>query len=263
MPIITLTTDLGLKDYYVSSIKGAIYSQCPEATIVDISHQIPKYDIAQAAFTLKNAIGDFPPGTIHIIGVRPESSASSPHVALKMNEQYFIGADNGIFSLIFDQNPDKLVEITLTQDTDFLTFPTKDIFVKAACHLARGGTLEVIGGVKDAVIQKSIFQPVIDGNVIRGTIIYIDSYGNVITNISKQLFKEVGKSRDFTIFFRQSTYNLSEISLNYNHVDEGDALALFGATGYLELAINLGNASQLLGLKLNETIRIEFGGIDS
>ena len=258
MPIITLTTDLGLKDYYVSSVKGAIFLQYPEATIVDITHQVPKYDIAQAAFIIKNVYQDFPKGTIHIIGVRPEGGANKSHVALFKDGHYFIGSDNGMFSLIFDSDPDKLVELKINQDTDIITFPTKDIFVKAACHIARGGTLEVIGTPRSAVIQRSLFQPVIDGNIIRGAVIYTDSYGNVITNITKQLFKEVGKGRSFIIYFRQSSYNLTELSANYNDVDDGDALALFGATGLLEIAINLGNASQLLGLRVNETIRIEF-----
>lgn len=258
MPIITLTSDLGLKDYYVGSVKGAILSQFPEVTIVDITHTIPKYDIAQAAFIVKNVYKDFPEGTIHIIGIRPEGSTNRPHIALQKDGHYFIGADNGMFSLIFDSDPDKLVELNISQDTDIITFPTKDVFVKAACHLARGGTLEVIGTPKAAIIQRSLFQPVLDGNVVRGSIVYVDSYGNVITNITKQLFREVGKGRSFVIYFRQSSYNLNAISNNYNNVDDGDALALFGATGLLEIAINLGNASKLLGLRINETIRIEF-----
>ncbi len=258
MPIITLTTDLGLKDFYVSSIKAGILTQCPEATIVDISHDVPKFDIAQAAFMIKNVIADFPPGTIHIIGVKAEASAATPHIAMYINGQYFIGADNGIFSLIFDQDADKVVELTINQDTDLLTFPTKDIFVKAACHIARGGTLEIIGGPKDAVIQRSLYRAVVNGSTIRGTIIYVDSYGNVVTNITEQLYREIGKSRPFTIYFRESRYKIKEIVKSYNQIEEGDALALFGATGYLEIAINSGNASQLLGLNINETVRIEF-----
>ena len=130
MPIITLTSDLGLKDYYVGSIKGAILSQFPEVRIVDITHTVPKYDIAQAAFIMKNVFKDFPKGTIHIIGVRPESSSSISQIALEKDGHYFIGADNGMFSLIFDSDPDKLVELNLNQDTDIITFPTKDVFVK-------------------------------------------------------------------------------------------------------------------------------------
>ena len=174
--------------------------------------------------------------------------------------QYFIGADNGIFSLIFDHDAEKVVELTINQDTDLLTFPTKDIFVKAACHLARGGTLEIIGGPKDAVIQRSLFRAVVQENTVRGTVIYVDSYGNVITNITEQLFKEVGKGKPFTIYFRESRYKIHHIVKSYNQREEGDALALFGATGYLEIAINSGNASQLLGLNVNETVRVEFEG---
>lgn len=258
MSIITLTTDLGLKDYYVSSIKASILTQYPDATIIDISHDVPKFDIAQAAFIVKNAMKDFPPGTIHILGVKPESSATTPHIAMYINGQYFIGADNGIFSLIFDQDPEKVVELTINQDTDLLTFPTKDIFVKAACHLARGGTLEIIGGPKDAVIQRSLFRAVVNGNTIRGTVIYVDSYGNVVTNINEQLYREVGKGKPFTIYFRDSKYRIHHLVKSYNQVEDGDALALFGATGYLEIALNLGNAGQLLGLNVNETVRIEF-----
>ena len=239
MPIITLTTDLGLKDYYVSSIKATILNQYPAATIVDISHDVPKFDIAQAAFMVKNAMKEFPAGTIHILGVKPEASAATPHIAMYINGQYFIGADNGIFSLIFDQDPEKVVELTINQDTDLLTFPTKNIFVKAACHLARGGTLEIIGGPKDAVIQRSLFRA-------------------VVTNINEKLFREVGKGKPFTIYFRESRYKIHQIVKSYNQIEEGDSLALFGATGYLEIAINSGNASQLLGLNINETIRIEF-----
>lgn len=260
MPIITLTTDLGLKDYYVSSIKASILTQCPDVTIVDISHDVPKFNIAQAAFMVKNAINDFPPGTIHILGVKPEASPTTPHVAMYIRGQYFIGADNGIFSLLFDQDADKVVELTINQDTDLLTFPTKDIFVKAACHIARGGTLEIIGGPKDAIIQRSVFRAVVQENTIRGTVIYVDSYGNIITNITEQLFKEVGRGKPFTIYFRESRYKIHHIVKSYNQIEEGDALALFGATGYLEIAINSGNASQLLGLNVNETVRVEFEG---
>lgn len=258
MTIITLTTDLGLKDYYVSSIKAAILKQHEDATIIDISHDIPKFDIAQAAFVLKNVMRDFPPGTIHIIGVKPEANVTTPHLALFVGGQYFIGADNGIFSLLFEHPPEKVVELKLNQDTDLLTFPTKDIFVKAACHIARGGTLEVIGSAKEDIIKKSLFRAVVDGSTVKGTIIYIDSYGNVITNITEQLFKEIGKGRNFTIYFRQKRYQIKRIVKQYNDLDEGDALALFGATGFLEIAINTGNASQLLGLKINEIVRIEF-----
>ncbi len=141
MAVITLTTDLGLVDNYVASVKGAILKGYPEATIVDITHEVPQFDLQKSAFILRNCYQDFPEGTVHILGVNSEADVNIPHVALFANGHYFIGADNGVFSLIFDNPPEKVVELTISQDTDRVTFPTKDVFVKAACHIARGGTL--------------------------------------------------------------------------------------------------------------------------
>ena len=148
MAIITLTTDLGTKDYYLSTIKGAILTQFPDARIIDISNEVTKFDILQASFIVKNAYKSFPEGTIHIIGVNPENTVETSHIAIKVDGHYFIGADNGMFSLMFDKLPDKIVELTIQPDIGFQTFPTNDVFVKAACHIARGGTLEVIGKEK-------------------------------------------------------------------------------------------------------------------
>lgn len=258
MAIITLTTDLGLKDYYVSSVKGAILTEYPAAMIVDITHEVPAFDIQQAAFILKNAYPSFPEKTIHVIGVNAEADPDHPHVAVEINKHFFIGADNGIFSLLFDKVPEKIVELNIRQETDILTFPTRDVFVKAACHLARGGTMEIIGTPRKTIYERTLFRPVSESSMIRGTVIYIDSYKNVICNITKSLFKEIGKGRPFSIFFRRPDYNIDEISKAYNDVPEGEKLALFSSTGYLEIAINKGEASNLLGLKQNDTIRIEF-----
>jgi len=145
MPIITLTTDMGLKDYYVGAVKGAILTQFPGAVIVDISHSVSSFDIQEAAFIIKNCYLDFPPGTIHIIGVNPERSEDTPHIACFINGHYFIGADNGIFSIVFDKKPVQIVELKHSGTKESLTFPTRDVFVAAACHLAQGGALEKTG----------------------------------------------------------------------------------------------------------------------
>ena len=141
MSIITLTTDLGLKDYYVAGIKGHILSQLPDANIVDISHEIPAFNISVAAFCLKNCYYDFPKGSIHIIGVSPEANEFTRHVVIKYQNHYFIGADNGIFSLLFDEIPEVIFDLNIISNEEKRTFPTKDIFVSAACHIGRGGTL--------------------------------------------------------------------------------------------------------------------------
>ena len=257
MPFITLTSDHGLKDFTVSSIKGAIYKECPNAVVTDITHLVPKFDIAQSAFIVRNAYPDFPEGTIHILGVMPDESPNTPHVAVFCNGHYFIGADNGIFSLLFDKMPDKIVELNISPTARFVK-PIRDIFVKAACHIARGGTMEVIGKTRERINEKAMFRAVVDDNTIRGTVIYVDNYGNVISNISETLFKEVGKGRSFTISFRVPGYDIHHISKSYTDVPQSEKLALFGMTGFLEIAINVGNASHLLGLHLNDIVRIEF-----
>jgi len=258
MAIVTLTTDLGLQDYYVASVKGAFYTQLPDLKIVDITHQIPSFDILKAALVIKSCYHDFPRGTIHIIGVNAESSIEIPHIIIFNQGHYFIGADNGMFSLIFDSPPEKTFELNLIQDTDRITFPTKDVFVKAACHIARGGTLEIIGKERTELIEKTLFRAVSEKNSIVGMAIYIDHYGNIITNINEQLFLEISKGRKFTIFFRNTEYQINNISKSYNSVPEGERLALFSSTQFLEIAMNKGNGSELFGIKIRDTIRIEF-----
>jgi S-adenosylmethionine hydrolase len=258
MAIITLTTDLGLKDYYVASVKATILKEIPDLNIVDITHEIPSFDLQKTAFVIKNCYTDFPEGTIHIIGVNSETNIDTPHVAIKYKGHFFIGADNGIFSLIFEAPPEKIVELTISQDTDRVTFPTKDVFVKAACHIARGGTLEIIGSSKEELAVRTMFRAVSDNNVIKGMAIYIDHYGNIITNITETLFKSFGNGRRFTIFFRSEEYEIKTINTSYCSVEEGERAALFSSTGYIEIAINKGNASELFGVNQGDIIRIEF-----
>ena len=260
MPIITLTTDLGIIDHYVGTVKAAILRQLADAKIVDITHQVPPFNIRHAAFVLRNCYQEFPQGTIHILGVDAEYRLDAPHIAIFANNHYFIGTENGIFSLILDVKPDKIVELNITQDSDNFTFPTKDVFVNAACHIARGGTLEVIGTPKPTFsVERSSFKATFDNNSIRGSIIHIDSYGNVISNINEDLFKKIAKGRSFTIHLgNRGHYAINKIQKKYTEVPSGEALALFISTGQLEIAMNEGSASSLMGLHLNDIIRIEF-----
>ena len=137
MPIITLTTDLGLKDHYVASVKGAILSQIPDINIVDITHNIDAFNISQTAYVIRNCYKNFPAGSIHILGVDAELSIDNSHLAVFAGGHYFIGTDNGTFSLLFDElKAEKIVQLNISQNTDSLTFPIKDVFVVAACHIA-------------------------------------------------------------------------------------------------------------------------------
>ena len=157
MPIITLTSDWGVKDHYIGAVKGAILSRIPDVTIVDISHSIPAFNIEHAAFVLKNCFRNYPEGTVHIIGVNTEESDKNPHVIVKADGHFFIGADTGIFSMILDKKPDMIIEMDIIQDSGFFTFSSRDRFAKAAAHLAMGKNIEELGDIKDSVNEKILF----------------------------------------------------------------------------------------------------------
>ncbi len=264
MPIITLTTDMGLKDHYVATVKGAIISQCAEARIVDVTHLIKPFDTAQAAFVLRQAYPAFPRGSIHIIGVNPEADGQTPHLIVRHDGHYFIAADNGIFSLLFDGRPHEAFEITMKLDEDHVAFPTQTVFVKAACHIARGGTPEVIGRKVIQIKEVIGFRPAVDASSIRGKVVHIDTYGNLVTNVQKALFDEVGRGRAFQIDFGSRVDLITVLSRTYGDVPMGERVAFFGASGLLEIAVNKGvegsggGAARLFGVHTNDTVRIDF-----
>ena len=258
MSIITLTTDFGLKDYYVAALKGNIITQFDQARIIDISHDIRKNNIVEAAFVLRNSFFEFPKGSIHIIGVDSAISDKACHVVIEYKEHFFIGSDNGIFSLLFDSPPTRIAELSVRSDGEAQTFPAKDSFAKAACHLARGGTMEVISKPLQGLQPRETYNLIREGNTLKGTVVYIDSYGNAITNIHKSIFDSMGRGRDYQISTKVSGYNMNSIKKRYNEVTPGERLSVFGSNGYLEIAMNVGEAGKLMGFKFGDSVKIEF-----
>ena len=257
MAIITLTTDLGDKDIYQAALKGSILKLLPTVTIVDITHSVAAFNVQQAAFILKNSYYYFPEGTVHLIGIDTVFNEQTRYLAVQYKKHFFIGADNGIFSLMFSDTPDEMVELNIMQDLKFLHFPLADIFVKAAVHMAKGGKLTEIGLPVSSVENKMNLQPVIEKNLIKGVVIYIDSFQNVITNITKEFFNRIQQGRQFTLYFKRNE-TITHLSWHYNEVPEGEKLCLFGISDHLEIAINKGNASGLLGLNLGDSVLIDF-----
>jgi S-adenosyl-L-methionine hydrolase (adenosine-forming) len=258
MPIITLTSDWGLRDHYVGTVKGAILRLLPDVTIVDISHLVPAFDLKQASFIISNAYHYFPKGTIHIVAVDSVESSIRQHVAVKADGHYFIGADNGMFTLFLDEPPEIVVGLTINQDTGYFTFPTRDRFVKVACHLAAGGAIEELGDITTSLTEKFLFQPVANESLIQGKAIYIDRYGNVFTNISKELFLKTGGKRKFNLIVKRPSNSINKIREAYDDVHEGEMLALFASNGYLQIAINRGDAHKLLGVNIDDPVMINF-----
>ena len=257
MAIITLTSDWGLSDYYVPAVKGALYSALPDANVVDITHNINSFDIRSAAFIVKNSYRHFPEGTIHILAIETEESLNNPHAVVKVNGHYFVGTDNDIFSLIVEGDDYEAVMIDVVQDTDFFTFSTRDRFVKVAVMLSQGKTLSEIGSPY-TIKEKIAFQPAFDSNSIHGIVIFVDAYENLVTNITKSLFEKVRAGRNFSIKLCCGLYSINKIRKSYKEVQEPDLLALFGTHGFLEIALNHGKASSLLGIERDSAIDIYF-----
>ena len=275
MPIITLTTDFGEKDHFAGAVKGAIYSELSDVRIVDVSHSISPFNIMEAAYIIQNAYESFPKGTIHIIGIDSELNPENKHIAVNLDDHYFICANNGIMSMICqDIAPEKIVEINI-HDRIETSFPVLDVFVKVACHIARGGTLEVIGKVINTIKPIKYLVPFVndDKNQIIGTVIYIDNYGNVITNIKRKFFEATQKTRGYEIAARN--YKFKKVYDRYSEIinfdvaedkrnDEGKSLVVFNASDYLEIAVyksncdTVGSASTLMGLRPMDTVTVTF-----
>lgn len=275
MAFITLTTDFGVRDHFVGAIKGFIYSELPQAVIVDISHEISPFNITEAAYILKNAYKTFPKGTVHIIGVDSELTPENKHIAVTIDGHHFVGADNGILSFLAQEIvPEKLVEINIHDRVQGI-FPVLDVFVKVATHLARGGQPEVIGKRITSMKVLKGLSPVVNAtqDQINGSVIYIDNYGNVISNISRKHFESYRKGRDFEVWARNHRFTrvhekYSDV-INFNlekskRNADGERLAIFNSSGLLEIAVyksnleTVGGASSLLGLNYRDSITVKF-----
>ena len=272
MSIVTLTTDLGLRDHFVASIKGQLISQNPKLQIIDITHEVEPFSLAQTAYYLNNVFRDFPEGTIHYIGVDSiprinignEQNNRYPTI-MELGGHYFIGCDNGVFSLLNNyQQASKIIRIDDFSAKFALRHPTRYIYIPAILALSKGKSIDELGEPVSAVTRAIVPQPTLEKDLVKGSVMHIDHYGNVIVNITEKLFNEIGKKNPFTIYFKRSQYFIETISKNYHDVPTGEKLAHFNENGFLEIAINKGvrgnggGADSLLGLKVNDIIRIEF-----
>lgn len=274
MSIITLTTDFGHKDYFVGALKGKILSEHKEAVIVDISHEIDLFNTLEASYCIEAAYHNFPKGTIHIIGVDSERVGDTQHIAMQWDDHYFICADNGILNTLIQKKiPQKIVAITI-HDRLNTDVSDMDVFVAVACHIARGGLLNVIGKEIPSLKPVSVLTSTItdDLSEIKGQIVYIDSFGNCVTNISQKQFNDTIRGRKFEIVIKNKKFSRLHKSYSDFPVSdlkqlkdlEGDFLALFNENGYLEIAIyksnpkTVGSAATLLGLHFRDTVSIKF-----
>jgi S-adenosyl-L-methionine hydrolase (adenosine-forming) len=254
MAIITFLSDFGESDHYVAAVKAKILSINNALQIVDLSHQIAACDIAHGAYVLKSVFRDFPEGTVHLVAVNSTGQQDDKHIAIKLEGHYFIGSDNGLFGLISDQNAEYQIDININNNKS--TFPAKQILSAAAAKLASGTNITDLGQPIEHFKKMLGRHLKANKSLISGHVIRVDHYGNLITNIDKQTFDILSKQKAYNVIF--SRENSRRIHLNVNSVDAGDIFVIFNDQGNLEIGINQGNASELLGLGYDSPVMINF-----
>ena len=275
MSIITLITDFGNKDHFVGKMKGEIYSSYKEAQIVDISNNVSPFNIMEAAYILENSYKSFPDNSVHIIDVDSEKTLENKHVVIYLDNHYFISSDNGVLSILTQNiNPEKIYEIIIDDELNKID-ASSIIFSKVACHLAKGGKPELIGREISKIKPVKNLKPFIneESNQIVSSVIYIDNFGNVVTNLKKSFFEKIRKGRSFEISVRN--YKFKKIFDKYSDIvnfnipasdrnDEGKGLVVFNSSELLQISIyrsnpqNVGTASSLMGLKIYDSVTVSF-----
>lgn len=258
MHIITLTSDWNESDYYVASLKGKLLSTCPEIRIVDINHNVKPFNTAQAAFVVRNSYPSFPENTIHIIAVNSEPEEGGQLLAARINNQYFLCADNGMLGLLGGPDPELVIKINETPGQHSASFISLSIFAEVACALSTGTPLKKLGTPTADYNKQVPLRATIEDHTITGSVIFIDSYDNAITNVTRVLFDRVGNGKPFKIYVQSKHYMIERINIRYNESPPGELLAIFNAVGLLEIAIRNGNAAGLLKLNTSSTIRVKF-----
>lgn len=258
MQIVSITTDFGIQDYYVAELKAQIYKRCPTAQIVDVSHSIDSHDIVQAAHFLDNVFRSFAKGTIHCVAVYNYYQKNSIFVTMEREGHFFIGPDNGIFSLMFEDLRPSEVNVI---DHQMLGLGSiAQIVGWTTNYLSQGNPIAEIGSPAQTITQKMGIKPVVTGSQIRATIIHIDHYENVVINLKREQFEKVRAGRSFQLYYKQ-TDPITAISENYGDVGITDVMCSFNAAGYMQIGINMGRASSMLNLNKNETIQINFSDL--
>lgn len=255
MPLITLTTDFGYQDNYVGAMKGVILSISPKATIIDIAHNIPPQNIVHGAFVITEASKYYPPKTIHVVVVDPGVGSKRLPICVYSCGQYFIGPDNGLFSLIIQNDP-KWEAYQLENKKFFLkvistTLHGRDIFSPVAAHLASGVKIKQLGQKLKKINSLNIAEVKITNNKVQGEIIYFDHYGNAITNIHK---KDMSNNPKIHINHK---ITLDQLSVSYEEGQLGFPIALISSSGFLEIAVKQGNAAKQLALQIGDAIILE------
>jgi S-adenosyl-L-methionine hydrolase (adenosine-forming) len=252
MPVITLTTEWKPDDIYYGIIKGKLSSRSPGTVIIDNAGNIPAFNISQASFIIRNTYNNYPKWSVHIICIHSEAHKDQDHLIVRARDHFFIGTDNGIFNLILNSDPEEVIKIDHQGTSDEL-----EIFAKAASDLIAGKKPSDLGKTVKTLNERVPLRATIDKDVIIGSIIFIDSYGNAISNITREVFYRVFENKAYRILIQSNKNYTDQISMKYSDVPVGEMLARFNQFDLLEISINGADVSELLSLSVGSVLRID------
>ncbi len=261
--IITLTTDFGLRDEYVGVMKGVILSRAPQATIIDLTHNIQPHDIRDASIIIQSAYSYFPSGTVHLVVVDPGVGSGRNILAVEADDHFFIAPDNGTLSTILTETTNhrvhQVTNLDLFTDQVSSTFHGRDIMTPIAAALADGMDISFVGPAISVEDSVKMVQPGVristDGRQLTGEVIHIDHFGNIRTSISRSALQDHLNTRLPSIIIGDHT--IYEISTSYSEQDQGRPVALFDSRNYLEIAVNRGDAAKVLACRIGDVVTIQ------
>jgi len=243
-PILTLTTDFGLADHYVAAMKGVILGICPRARIVDVSHQVRPFEIAEGAFLIAQAYPCFPRKTVHVVVVDPGVGTARRPILLEAAGQYFIGPDNGVLAMVYAREKHRVRLVSnerCFRKPVSQTFHGRDIFAPVAAHLAAGATPASIGKSIDDYLRPSFLEPRRTGKrTWMGQILHIDTFGNIVTNFRAGDFPDL-EQRNFSLAFGPQEVGI--MARNYAQCGPGELFVIVGSSGYLEVSVGQASAA--------------------
>lgn len=256
MPIVTLLSDYGSRDWYTASLKGAILTAVPEAVLVDISHEVVAFDIVQGALISRNCWREFPKGSIHLLAVHCRYTLIPRFLIAQEGGHFFIAPDNGILGLVLGDLEQGQLRCLPAPPAGYSS--TKEVFVQAIQQLSISDGFAQLGNQMDGPPERRIgLRPVTNPNQVRGTVLHIDQYENVVLNIDRDLFERTGQGRSFSLYFKRND-PITQLSPNYCSVPAGEVLCLINSAGLLEIAVSFGKAATLLGLKREDMVELIF-----
>ncbi len=257
-PTVALLTDFGTRDHYAGTLKGVVLSVCPDATLVDIGHDIPAHDVMTGALELAACYRYFPHGTIFLVVVDPGVGSARRGIAADVGDYKFVAPDNGVLSAVFAESPPKkVVELTERKyalPTVSRTFEGRDRFAPAAGFLAKGVALVSLGKALAQYQTIELTRPVVDGTELRGSVVRLDRFGNLITNIDRRTFEQFAATHEIAV--EVEGREIPRIVATYAEAPAHELCALFGSTDHLEVAINAGDAAAVLGLGRGAAARV-------